>query len=353
MDIRFCEACQESIPDADFESGRALAADGRSICGTCIARRALVRPASSIAPIALALLALGGVVWLALRPAPKTGVVPEVAQAIRDQAAQTLADAGKASEARLTQATKPQGEALFAITGALEKLGVDAKALAERTAQERVEVQGRGDALEGRLVSLERQLADVHTWLRELKARAEAAPPAKPEPEEARPVAPAPSVPPAEPTPAEPATPAPAAPAPPTTDAATLQHWIDLLKDPNAGIAFSATLELSRLKDLRAVAALVNALKTYRDFYVRLGAADALRELKACDAVPSLIDALDDKDDLVRTAANQALIHITGHQEPFAANLPGNELKRAQKGWTTWWKENEDGVRSRLGQPRG
>jgi HEAT repeat protein len=102
------------------------------------------------------------------------------------------------------------------------------------------------------------------------------------------------------------------------------------------------------LKDLRS--SRPDGLLDHRD--LRGWAADALRELKACDAVTALVEALDDKDDLVRTAANQALIFITGHQEPFAATLPKPELRRAQKAWEKWWKENEGNVRTRLSQPK-
>ncbi len=347
MEIRFCELCQESIPDADFETAKAVIADGRTICATCIARRALAagRGAGGWFSLLVALAALGGVVWLVASRGQQPGVPPAVAEAIREQGAQTLADAEARQRAGLAPLqTRLSG--LDALTTALERLSSDAQALAERTAAERVELQGRCDRIEGRLVALERQVSEVHAWLRELQQRAAAQLPAAPAPAPEPEPTPAPT-----PTPQAQPAPTPEPPAP-ATDAATLQHWIDLLKDPNAGIAFSATLELGRLKDLRAVPALTATLKTYRDFYVRLGAADALRELKACDAVPALMEALDDKDDLVRTAANQALIFITGHQEPFAATLPKPELRRAQKAWEKWWKENEAGVRTRLSQPK-
>ena len=346
MEIRFCELCQESIPDPDFESAKAVSADGRSICATCIARRALAGGGAGRGwfTLLLALAALGGVVWLVASQGKQAGVPPAVAAAIKEQGAQTLADADvrlNVTSAKLQTRLSGLGE----LTRALEGVSADLKALAERTAAERAELQSRIDQIDGRIVGLERQVGEVHAWLRELQRRAAEPPAPTPEP------TPAPTP---EPTPAPTPTPEPlpVPPPAPATDAATLQHWIDLLKDPNAGIAFSATLELGRLKDLRAVPALTATLKTYRDFYVRLGAADALRELKACDAVGALVEALDDKDDLVRTACNQALMFITGHQEPFAATLPKIELRRAQKAWEKWWKENEDSVRTRLAQPK-
>jgi hypothetical protein len=68
--------------------------------------------------------------------------------------------------------------------------------------------------------------------------------------------------------------------------------------------------------------------------------------------VLELIDALDDKDDLVRSAANMALVGITQHEESFAPNLGRQELRRVQTSWKRWWKENETAVRQRLGQAK-
>ena len=40
MDIRFCSVCNESIPDADFDAGRAITAGGRSQHVACALERA-------------------------------------------------------------------------------------------------------------------------------------------------------------------------------------------------------------------------------------------------------------------------------------------------------------------------
>jgi hypothetical protein len=348
MEIRFCDLCHESIPDADFETGRAVAIDGRTMCVACGLRRSLsLAGPRAWLTLLLALYAAGVTTWLLARGSGPAGVSAPVAAAIREQADQTLADATRGS-AETTQAIQGMLDRAEARTNlASEANNEQVRALAAKVEQDREDIGARLRDLEVRVRTLDAQVGEVHAWLRELKQRAErevtqpVEPPPAPEP-----------VPEPPPTP-PPATPiAPAPPAQPQADPAELQHWIDLLRDSNAGIAFSATISLARLKDLRAVPALVSALETYKDFYVRLGAADALRELKACDAVPNLIEALDDKDDLVRSSANLALQGITQHEEPFAPTLGKPELRKVQAAWRRWWKENETRVRASLQQEK-
>jgi hypothetical protein len=131
-----------------------------------------------------------------------------------------------------------------------------------------------------------------------------------------------------------------------------IDEWIARLRDPDDDIVFSATMELARLGALRAASALVEVLDKHRDFYARLGAATALGQLKACDAVPDLIEALDDKDDLVRTAANDALMLITDQNFNFVPGMSRVERGRVQKKFKDWWRDHEIEVRVRLGQER-
>jgi len=115
-------------------------------------------------------------------------------------------------------------------------------------------------------------------------------------------------------------------------------------------VSFSATYKLKELKDPRAVPALVDTLKTQKDYYTRLGAATALGELKAADAVPALIEALEDKEDLVQTAAGEALTAITGRDTRIMVGLTKKERRQLKDEWARWWKDNEPTVRQRLGQ---
>ena len=130
-----------------------------------------------------------------------------------------------------------------------------------------------------------------------------------------------------------------------------LKKWLEALKDPNPGIAFSATYKLKDLKDLRAAPLLIDTLRSHKDYYTRLGAAVALGELKSADAVPALIEALEDKEDLVQQSAADALTTITGNDPKFVPGLTKKERKAIKETWVKWWKDNEAPVRQRLGQP--
>ena len=132
-----------------------------------------------------------------------------------------------------------------------------------------------------------------------------------------------------------------------------IDRWIKRLRDADEDIVFSATIELARLKALRATPHLVDVLKKHKDFYARLGAATALGEIQSVEAVPALIEALNDRDDLVRTAASEALHRITGQDFNFVSGLTKNERIRIQKKWRAWWKDHETEVRARLDQPNG
>lgn len=124
-------------------------------------------------------------------------------------------------------------------------------------------------------------------------------------------------------------------------------RWVARLQDPNENIRFSATLELGRLKDPRVAKELVAVLRADGDYYVRLGAATALGDIEAYDGVSALIEALDDQDTLVRTAASDALKKVTGHAIPFDAEMSAGDRKDVMGRWRDWWRDNEYRLRAR------
>ena len=73
--------------------------------------------------------------------------------------------------------------------------------------------------------------------------------------------------------------------------------------------------------------------------------------IRAADAVPALIEALLDKDELVQAAAGDAVEKITEQRFDFASGLALRERKNIQRAMRKWWKDNESAVRERLGQP--
>jgi hypothetical protein len=357
MDILFCDRCHESIPDADLETGKAVRVGGRVLHVPCAFRRVLPGP-GRWAPVALALLAVAGAAYAVVRA--ERADRPEPSEMPAAWHARLVEDVDAGVRREVNAALDRQRTALQHDLDARVQKSVDEvearlrTSINEATANLNGVVRGFTDATLRRFETTDQRLMEISYWLREERAHAVRAP--------AEPVAIAPPVSP--PTAAPPSEPPPAPPAPVADGGARssdpeaqrrhddeLANWIRGLKDPNPGIAFSATVRLKDLKDLRAVPPLVDTLKTHKDFYTRLGAAVALGELKACDGVTALLDALDDKEDLVQQTAAEALITITGQDPQFRVGLTKKERKAIKDQWSRWWKENEAEVRRRLGQP--
>lgn len=133
---------------------------------------------------------------------------------------------------------------------------------------------------------------------------------------------------------------APPAPAPSGQHEAELARLLEELRSKSENPAFNAAIKLGKLKDQRASTALIEVLQAHSDFYVRMGAATALGDIHAEDAVPALIDALDETDVLVRTAAHDALERITQRKAEFRQEFSARERAASQAAWRAWWQEN-------------
>ena len=355
MEIRFCDVCSESIPDSDFDAGRAVTVNGKHMHVACSMRRALsLGGPRSWLTFLLALFAAGVATYLLIAELGRDERPDVVTQAERAAFEEGL----RASEKRIAEdVSRRMAEAMRENAGlrdaATKALRDDVSA---RLNLFQANVDGAGEEIAGhiqahgkRLTRLEDEITALNGLMREIKEqadrdaelrrRAAAAPPPQPEPEPA-PIAQTPP-PPTEPTEPE---------RDPGHDQ-EVERWIQRLKDANENIRFSATLELGRLKDLRATAPLVQVLEKDKDYYVRLGAATALGDLKAVDAVPALIEALNDSDALVRTAANDALQAISEQPFEFVPGMSKSERRKLQKQWKGWFEENETALRDRLGQP--
>ena len=363
VDIQFCDRCHESIPDPDFDSGKAVRIDGRAMHVACALRRAIPGSGRTLTFL-LACVAAGAATYAAVRVSQREEA-PAGALIAADWKSE-LAGAEERLSKRIEGARAADQRAIEeSANGVRAQLDTEIAKFDGRVSQ-------LSDQSERRFRSVDKDIQEITNWVREVKdlaTRTQPATPAPggnadaPEPPVAPPapppVAPPPPIPtdrPGTATPADPP-PAPTPPAPPADPEAEkrrdaeVDRWIERLRDREAGIAFSATVQLGRLKHLRAVPALVNTLKSHSDFYTRLGAATALGELKAVDAVPALIEALEDKDDLVQTAASEALTGITGQDFKFVVNLSKKERKVIREQWTKWWQEHETDLRKRLNQP--
>jgi len=84
---------------------------------------------------------------------------------------------------------------------------------------------------------------------------------------------------------------------------------------------------------------LIHALRSGKDVYVRLGACKKLGEFGATEATPDLIQALYDETPLIRKAANESLIKITGQNFGYNPHAQGSVRDWAIKKWEDWYDD--------------
>jgi hypothetical protein len=115
---------------------------------------------------------------------------------------------------------------------------------------------------------------------------------------------------------------------------------------------YPAITVVAKRKAMEAVPKLVKVLGTHAEFFTRQAAASALGDLKACDAVPALADALRDKSTMVAQQANKSLRLITEHDLGLSPQARPQERTRARQDMLEWWARHETEVRERLKQPK-
>jgi len=130
----------------------------------------------------------------------------------------------------------------------------------------------------------------------------------------------------------------PAAPAGPA--------WTTLvpnLADANPSTRWEAVDELGRSKDPAVIPHIAPLLRD-SDLFVRMCAARVLADLGTLQAVPALIDALEDAEPTVRESAWHALRTLTG--KDFKFDPQGNDADRQKKvkSWREWWKKEGEGL---------
>jgi hypothetical protein len=376
MEVRFCDICNESVPQGDLDAGRAFMRNGRVVCASCDlamspgpgsagsdARQvALVggaqgsdtaprpsgpgfeggaraangargdRPALWVA--CMALVGVGLATWLADRDTlelqdrersarlaleQNTGRARALLGArldrfereLGDNAAELRAEVeGVRHTAAAGAAATAEGlewiAALEARTAALEAAVEDLRRSAARPAGADQELPGRVTALEADLLRLQEDLGVLVRSVLDGMAEVEVSS-------------------------GEP--PVGVAEAP-----AWRQHLVGLdAEDPLE--RWDAVQALASSGDPAAGAHLAARL-TDPDLFVRMAAARALGELGASDAVPALIEALEDAEPSVREAAVLALRTITGRNFRFdPAGTPGDRARRAAA-WRDWWNRS-------------
>lgn len=387
--LYFCALCNESIPQADVDSGRAQRRKDRWVCVSC--ERAMSASAEHAANAADAnAKAIGTAVGVASSGAPDSAALPGpavgrefAAQASRgpsgggggggaagvlvgtlalgvaigglgwwrwqrgeDQRADaarfaTLVDESRRRDADAERALGLERSAREALEHALLAAKGEAREAAD--AARRAASEGTAklaadlDGLRGTLSSLDARLAAAVSKA-ELDALAGEAQSARDELtslakklvelEERQLAAPLPV-----------AVAAPAEPEQPTWYQAAQK-----LKSPDFSVRWNAVSELGDSGDPEVVAYLVPVLLGDADVFVRLAAARVLGDLGSLEAVEALITALGDEHSTVRENAYVSLRKLTKKDLPFDAQSDDvAERQRRIKAWQDWWKKAREG----------
>ena len=349
MNVQFCDLCNESIPLADLDSGRAVRRNERLICAACEGAMSghHARPD-------LALPAPGG-----MPPAPTGSAVPAVALAFSAVAlvvavggcayflwqleglGQSARDEVARLERNLPEQTRSASAEVLELVRRSEERVSDAQ-------RELVDLGRRLDALERGVADsggLERRVERVEerqALLTDLSSRVDHQAAALTELElalaeagAALPVAHA-----SEPTPMPEAPTAPRAAPAVEEGAPSFEPLLADLASPTGSTRWQAVQALGKTGDARVVPHLLPLLDD-SDLFVRMAVARLLGDLGALQAIPALIDTLDDDEVSVRESALDSLRKLSGQSIPFDAKARDGERAKRIKAWREWWEKAE------------
>jgi HEAT repeat protein len=125
------------------------------------------------------------------------------------------------------------------------------------------------------------------------------------------------------------------------------------LDSDDADKIYPAITVVSKRKVLEATPKLIRILGQHTDVFTRAASAAALGELRACDAVPALAEALRDKTSMVAQQANKSLRLITDHDLGLSPQARAQERTRARADMLEFWQRHETELRERWKQPKG
>ncbi|MEO6708184.1 MAG: HEAT repeat domain-containing protein, partial [Planctomycetota bacterium] len=138
----------------------------------------------------------------------------------------------------------------------------------------------------------------------------------------------------------------PASPAAPATPVGT-PPWMGLvqqLESPASGDRWVAVSSLGETKDPAVAEYLLPRLKDV-DIFVRMATARVLGDLGSPKAIGALIETLNDQDSSVREAAYVSLCTVSKKSLPFDPHQDTAERAKRVKAWQDWWKKaQEDGA---------
>jgi HEAT repeats len=279
MEIRFCDQCDASIPEADIDRGVSALFEGKLLCSLCLPRSRHRRLVSlSLYPLSLlAAVAMGAglSVWLLT---PRIDALSSQLKAVK-----------------LAEVRRPSVDP--SVVKALQDLGCVDAALSEVVTELRSGILDRDGEVSAVLEDLSTKLtvlADEAREVREYLARAA--------------------------TVSVPAVKAvvPPAPRPEAVPQVDVETWLPLTADDDPGVRLSALVALEPVRDDRVLAAARTAL-TDSDPVVKAQAAKMVGDRMDDASVPDLIVLLMDHNARVRVVSHRALETIAGLDLEFEA----------------------------------
>ncbi|MBM3985037.1 MAG: hypothetical protein FJ296_05005 [Planctomycetes bacterium] len=333
MKIYFCDGCNESIPLTDIQAGQVTTVKGKLFCRSCIPPGGSASAAPAVAqrgaagPVMATVLLLL-VAYVAWRDLPAQLGTPgdgEVRAELEGGAERRVADLLAADLAQLRMALDELDRKATFQRGDVDGLRATTADLQRGLESLRESIDGlqRGQAETGQLIeqlnlqdnrmrtlasridTLADMLAD-HETLLALRG-AEAAPAAAQA----------------------------AAPAVDTTLQAELDSIRRQLLDADAGQRFAAVDRVAKGRHKQLAADLVPALQD-EDPFVRQLAMQVLGDFGAVEAMPALLDVLEDPNPIIRKSAAETLVRLTGYDPGYDPRGSEAERKKAVKKWRDW-----------------
>jgi hypothetical protein len=355
MNLHFCDLCNESIPQADLDEGRAVRRNDRLICRACEAAMSapspavdaplgsttqrIAPPSARAAPGSPAVVAVGlafSAVALVLAAGSAAFLLSQLERRSRElerritALQQSVPEPTRRIEAALTEERLQREEGLAAASAEARGLAARLEEL-ERAGRHREELERRAEALGERLGALDelerrsdqqgRALEDLSSSMTRLEA-ALAASTAEPEKPQRAAVAAG-----------EPAAPQAAPKANPPW-----QKSVADLTSPNSGTRWQAVQALGDTADPAVAVHLLRMLED-EDIFVRMAATRVLGDLGAVEAIPALIEALEDEEASVREAALVSLRALSRQNIPFDPLARDGDRSKRVKAWRDWWEQ--------------
>ncbi len=336
MKIYFCDGCNESIPLSDIQAGQVTTVKGKLFCRNCIppGGAAAAGPAAPVVrrgagPITVTLL-LGLLAYTVWRDLPARLGAPGDDEARGELAEGSARDAARLVAADLAALRRAGDELDRKLTfqrGDVDGLRATAADLQRGldTLRESIDGLQRGQAETGQLIeqlnlqanrmhALEARidtLADMLASQQQLLAlRA-----SQPEPAAAAAEAAAPAIDP------------------------TLQAELDSIRrqllDPDAGQRFGAVDRIAKGRYKQLAGELIPMLAD-EDPFVRSLSMQVLGDFGSVEAVPELLDVLEDPNPIIRKAAAETLVRLTGYDPGYDPRGSEAERRKAVKKWRDW-----------------